>query len=151
MSFYCTIKTLSNQIHMKTIGVFAMDEITAGVEKFKPDCDITKWNHFVLDFSHSDKKKNERIVETEVPTGTNGLYAFFDGNDCVKIGYSGEIRRRIIEDHCRELHENPPRWKWESKHKKKLTIYWKEFSSFDNKGEMKKCLINKYHPEIQED
>ena len=99
---------------------------------FKKVSNLENWNKFNLDFSRKleNKKINHDIIKKNIPNykEVNGVYAIFDGENCLYIGKGRPIWSRIKSHyHSSQRPEPPKAIEWSdffSQYRKELTIYW---------------------------
>lgn len=137
-----------------------IDEIIFGLEKFKPNLEITKWKNFKIDFS-TDFENRKQVVETikEELQEKQGFYSIFNGKECLYIGIGRPIWKRI-KSHYYSSQGKDKAKKWLdffSQNKIQLTIYWHEFSISENKKTddkirslIENVLENIYRPKFEE-
>ena len=108
------------------------------IQQFEQDANIFQWNSFRLDFSttYENKENIIAIIKNNIPDYKfqNGLYAIFDGSECLYIGIGRPVWSRIKSHYkAAKGKESAKRWvQFFSKYQKPLTIYWKVLDSFEN-------------------
>ena len=121
--------------------------------------DIQQWQSFVLDLSVEFDRRREiwAHIKDSIPNHktTNGLYAFFAGNDCLYIGKGRPIWRRV-KSHYHSSHHSDKAHRWVeffSQHQTKVTVYWLDYSPFEEhsiddqlRGNLEFFLQRKYQP-----
>ncbi len=108
------------------------------IQQFEQDADIQQWSSFQLDFAtaYQDKQNIIANIKNNIPDYKfqNGLYAIFDGPECLYIGVGRPIWSRIKSHYkAAKGKDSAIRWvQFFSQYQKPLTIYWKRLDGFED-------------------
>ncbi len=108
------------------------------IQQFEQDANILQWNSFRLDFAtaYENKETVIAIIKNNIPDYKflHGLYAIFDGPECLYIGVGRPIWRRIKSHYkAAKGKDSATRWvQFFSQYQKPLTIYWKTLDGFED-------------------
>jgi predicted GIY-YIG superfamily endonuclease len=108
------------------------------IEDVRNETNLDNWKKFPLDFSKNLDYKSEIVDSIKSSINdkkiTPGIYLIYDGEKCLYVGKSKDIWKRI-KSHYYAAHKEDRSKRWSdffSQYKKDLTVYWKEYTFYEN-------------------
>lgn len=124
---------------METFDPDIFVKISSVIENSARIVEIESWQHFELDFSTPIENGNEiyQNIKDNIHNFSNvsGIYAIFDGKECLYIGKGLRIWERI-KSHYKAAQGLDKALRWANffkQYQKKLQIYWLEYRHLENK------------------
>ena len=130
---------IESNVNVDTFDSKIFDKISSVIDSTKGLLEIEAWNYFEIDFSIPIENGNEiyQDIKDNITNFSNvsGIYAIFNGEECLYIGKGAPIWQRIKSHYkaSKGLDKNVRWTNFFKQYQIKLKVYWVEYQYLENK------------------